>query len=273
MPRRRKTNELALFKEVWGERSHTSFLSGKPLKYFDVKSFAHVLAKGKYPKLRLLKENIILLTAEEHHLLDQGTDEQRRKYELANSCSFESIRQLKQKIIMKQQIKEILNNTILEDEFVEVIKDEVKSGKDFIQKCVFIKDTKTDGKYNIDIMLMPHFPPPGEDRDELMESLFKEFSSNSSNLAYIFIMDTRMKIGSATPEMKKKIETMKPGDILKDPDSMDTIVYTGKDVKENTYFATMSYIRFENGEVVFDKLNTSYMEKEDLKMTMGLKLW
>lgn len=35
------------------------------------------------------KDNIMLVTPEEHRLLDQGTEEQRKKYEIENSCSFD----------------------------------------------------------------------------------------------------------------------------------------------------------------------------------------
>lgn len=79
MKSRSKTGELELFKEIWDEREHQSFLSGKPVQA-NIFCFAHVLSKGMYPKFRLNKENIILLTAEEHQLLDHGTEEKRIKY-------------------------------------------------------------------------------------------------------------------------------------------------------------------------------------------------
>ena len=81
----KKTGELNIFIEIWNEREHISFLSGKYLNYqagqkFWINCFAHVLPKGKYPLFRLNKDNIILLTPAEHYLLDFGTHEQRIKY-------------------------------------------------------------------------------------------------------------------------------------------------------------------------------------------------
>jgi hypothetical protein len=64
--------QLDLFKEIWAERPHVSFVSGKPV-YFIAWTFAHVLSKGAYPAFKLKKENIILLTPEEHYKLDHET--------------------------------------------------------------------------------------------------------------------------------------------------------------------------------------------------------
>lgn len=84
--KKKATGEKALFDEIWIERQHKSFLTGHNLdKYygtdFYVNLFAHVLSKKKYPKFRLLKDNIVLLSPEEHMLFDQGTEEQRKKYQ------------------------------------------------------------------------------------------------------------------------------------------------------------------------------------------------
>lgn len=56
------------FHEIWNERSHFSEISGKSLgdKYNPV-FFSHILTKGSYPKFRHLKENILLMTFEEHN--------------------------------------------------------------------------------------------------------------------------------------------------------------------------------------------------------------
>jgi len=93
---RKKTGELEVFEMIWKERAHKSFLSGKKLRKFSPTYFAHVLSKAqnKYPKFKLYKKNIILLTPEEHYLLDQGTIEQRKKYDIENNCSFDKIKQL-----------------------------------------------------------------------------------------------------------------------------------------------------------------------------------
>ena len=76
------TGELAVFKEIWEQSNKCSFLSSAPLaqyentKYF-FSLFAHVLPKKKYPELRLCKDNIVLLTPQEHFLYDFGTHQQR----------------------------------------------------------------------------------------------------------------------------------------------------------------------------------------------------
>jgi hypothetical protein len=87
MKKRKPTGELELFKKIWAERDRVSFLSGKPLNFtpgtsFWFSCFAHVLskAKNKYPEYMLNELNIILLTPEEHFLLDQGSERQREKY-------------------------------------------------------------------------------------------------------------------------------------------------------------------------------------------------
>jgi len=53
--------------EIWKEREHKSQISGKylgkePLSTF----FHHILPKARYPEAALDKENIILLTPDEH---------------------------------------------------------------------------------------------------------------------------------------------------------------------------------------------------------------
>lgn len=67
-------NQKDLFFEIWSEREHVSELSGKylgeePNAFF----FAHILSKGAYPELKFCKENIMLVTQDEHWQLDQNT--------------------------------------------------------------------------------------------------------------------------------------------------------------------------------------------------------
>ena len=55
------------FKEIWKERPHKSEISGRHLgKEASSAFFHHILPKNKYPEFRLDKENIILLTIDEH---------------------------------------------------------------------------------------------------------------------------------------------------------------------------------------------------------------
>jgi hypothetical protein len=95
-----------MFLEIWEERPHKSFVSGKNLDVyrrgtFFVNLFAHVLGKGAFPRYKLNKENIVLLTPQEHHLLDAGTKDQRERYAEQNNCSWEKLYELKEKL--KQQ--------------------------------------------------------------------------------------------------------------------------------------------------------------------------
>jgi hypothetical protein len=62
----KKTGELELFQEIWNERPHKSEISGIPLYSFNVSCFHHILLKSTYPEYRLNKDNIIMLTAQEH---------------------------------------------------------------------------------------------------------------------------------------------------------------------------------------------------------------
>lgn len=67
-----KAMMLSVFMDIWYERKHNSEVSGRwlgkePLTIF----FHHILPKSKYPEARLDKENIILLTFEEHQRVEQ----------------------------------------------------------------------------------------------------------------------------------------------------------------------------------------------------------
>jgi len=75
-PKRVKTDngiasERELFDYIWSTRPHTSEVSGKPLiakphspEWFWY--FSHLLSKGAYPSERLVVENILLKTKDEH---------------------------------------------------------------------------------------------------------------------------------------------------------------------------------------------------------------
>jgi hypothetical protein len=56
-----------LFREIWNERPHKSEVSGEFLGYEPrTIYFHHILPKSKYPEYKYIKENVILLTWEEH---------------------------------------------------------------------------------------------------------------------------------------------------------------------------------------------------------------
>lgn len=64
---------LNLFSEIWLERPHYSILSGKwlgnePMTTF----FDHLLEKSVYPQFKYEKENIILVTPDEHTVKTNG---------------------------------------------------------------------------------------------------------------------------------------------------------------------------------------------------------
>jgi hypothetical protein len=77
-------SQIDLFNQIWADRPHVSFVSGKPISFFSVAHFAHVLPKGKWPKFKYEAKNIVLLTFEEHHLYDMGTENQRVRYKKDN---------------------------------------------------------------------------------------------------------------------------------------------------------------------------------------------
>jgi hypothetical protein len=89
---REPTGEAEIFEEIWNERPHKSEISGRDVGCFEdfmfPNLFAHVLPKGKYPKFRLRKDNIMILNPREHLLIDMGTQAQRDAYEKENNCSF-----------------------------------------------------------------------------------------------------------------------------------------------------------------------------------------
>ena len=97
----KKTGEFEVFTQIWNERPQESFLTGEPLTHYKDTDlfpnlFAHVLPKGmnKFYKFKLYKKNIILLTPDEHFLLDQGSADQRRSYAEETGCDWNKIREL-----------------------------------------------------------------------------------------------------------------------------------------------------------------------------------
>jgi len=70
---KKPTGELLSFKKLWEERPHRSELSGKAINEFDIFCWHHILGKKAYPKFRLVKKNIILVTRQEHIDIHNGT--------------------------------------------------------------------------------------------------------------------------------------------------------------------------------------------------------
>jgi len=102
--------EIELYHSIWEERDHVSYLSGKPLvregSSFWHNQFAHVLAKGKakYPKFKLFSKNIILLTPEEHNLLDFCSESDREKYGVNKECSWKKVYEYKESLIKEYKL-------------------------------------------------------------------------------------------------------------------------------------------------------------------------
>ena len=104
-------SESELYKEIWYSREHKSFLSGKPLNIEEGTSFwfnifAHALAKGKakYPKFKLYSKNIILLTPQEHNLLDFCSSDDREDYAKRNGCDWKKVYDIQEEL--KSEYKE-----------------------------------------------------------------------------------------------------------------------------------------------------------------------
>lgn len=66
----------AFYRQVWQHWQEKGKLfcaeSGKPLGEFDPAKIAHILARGAYPKLAYVFENVVPLLPEYHHQLDHG---------------------------------------------------------------------------------------------------------------------------------------------------------------------------------------------------------
>ena len=77
-PRSKKGQKTAkedteFFKGIWLSRPHYSEVSGVFLgNEYNPVFMSHVLTKGAYPKARHWKENIVLMTFEEHNLYEFG---------------------------------------------------------------------------------------------------------------------------------------------------------------------------------------------------------
>ncbi len=96
-----KQTLFSFFEEIWSEREHTSYLSGKSIPYFNVSNFAHVVRRSKTSALTMEKANIVLLTAEEHHLFDNGTEAQRLEYAKKNSLSWDKLFLLRESLLSR----------------------------------------------------------------------------------------------------------------------------------------------------------------------------
>jgi len=102
-PASAEKTEAEIFNEIWAERPHVSYLSGRNLDGYyrtDVhfNMFHHVLSKGKFPQYKTDKRNIILLDPEEHWLIHSGTKSMRDIYEKNTGASFSRLITIKNEI-------------------------------------------------------------------------------------------------------------------------------------------------------------------------------
>ena len=93
------TGEAQMFLEIWEDlepEERNSFISLRPLgDRHEMRTFyfAHVLGKGNYPKFRLRKDNIVLLTFEEHKIWDT------RRWEVRDNPLWKKLFDLEEKLI------------------------------------------------------------------------------------------------------------------------------------------------------------------------------
>jgi hypothetical protein len=82
--------ELDMFEHIWDEVPfHTCEFTGESLdKFYGTElwysCFAHVLAKGKFPLFKLNKANIRLVYPAFHHIIDQGSSDDRKRHSAWN---------------------------------------------------------------------------------------------------------------------------------------------------------------------------------------------
>jgi hypothetical protein len=74
--KKKPTGEKEVFEMIWKERPHKSQITGDPIHEARPINFLHVLpkAQNKYPKFKLLKQNIILGTEEDHYAWDHARE-------------------------------------------------------------------------------------------------------------------------------------------------------------------------------------------------------
>lgn len=79
---RKTTGEMHVFEMIWNERPRKSQVSNDPLgDQIDPWLFSHILPKGRFPRFRLLKKNIVLKTPTEHTLWQYHKEQIRNKPE------------------------------------------------------------------------------------------------------------------------------------------------------------------------------------------------
>lgn len=70
---RKPKGELEFFYVIWKKRKHNCVVCGAILYEFNIAQFAHLLPKGRYPELRLVEENVVIMCFEHHYIFDHQT--------------------------------------------------------------------------------------------------------------------------------------------------------------------------------------------------------
>tara|TARA_R110001606_G_scaffold84441_6_gene192120 strand:- start:2896 stop:3228 length:333 start_codon:yes stop_codon:yes gene_type:complete len=78
--KKKPTGEWDMFMEIWAERKHICANCGKKLESPLPIHFSHILTKGRTPELRLNKDNIELLCAEDHMKWETADLETKRNF-------------------------------------------------------------------------------------------------------------------------------------------------------------------------------------------------
>ena len=94
-----------MFQEIALEREPISVLSRKPIRELTVNCMSHILPKGRYPKFRLYKKNIMILTPREHRLYDFGTMKERNAYAEKTGCDWGVIHKMKDELKEEYELK------------------------------------------------------------------------------------------------------------------------------------------------------------------------
>lgn len=102
--KKEKPKQYDLFLKMYNNGfNFVSFLTGRQVKerpgsLLFVNCFAHVLPKGSYTHYKMNPENIVILSPEEHHLFDFGSEEQRQKYAEVNKCDWSGLYELRDRL-------------------------------------------------------------------------------------------------------------------------------------------------------------------------------
>lgn len=106
---------MQFYLKIWEEREHVSFISGLYIASFDIRCFGHILAKGanRYPGFKFLYDNVALLIPVEHSLFDQGTIEQRDRYQKeTSSCDWTRLFDKRDELLKLYAVRDTIDSLV-----------------------------------------------------------------------------------------------------------------------------------------------------------------